>query len=70
MSMSQCAQCHPVENGIAETVVAAAFFGLAGDTPVSTESAMMLILPFPKRSAVSIASINRARLSSEIVMRS
>src|SRR5207245_3621223 len=73
ISRSQCAQCQSVENGIAETVVAAvsaAVFEIAGDTPASTVTGMTLILPFPNRSAVSIVSTNRARLSGLIVVRS
>src|SRR5881396_3472467 len=58
MSRSQWAQCQPVEKGRAVVAaVSAAFVEIAGDTPASTLG-MMLILPFPKRSAVSIASTN------------
>src|SRR5205807_5978708 len=73
MSMSQCAQCQPVEKGIAETVVAAvaaAVLEVAGDTPASTAAGMTLILPFPNRRAVSSASTRRARFSWLIVIRS
>src|SRR5207247_10875492 len=70
MSRWQWAKCQPVEKGRAVVAaVSAAFVEIAGDTPASTLG-MMLILPFPKRSAVSIASTNRARFSSVIAMRS
>lgn len=36
----------------------------------SADARMTLILPFPNRSAVSIASVNRARFSAVTVMRS
>src|SRR5437762_13522101 len=78
ISRSQYAQCQPVEKGcsdcgwqIAETLVAAmAAAGVekAGDSPASTAIGMTLILPFPKRSAVSIASTRRARFSSLTVI--
>ena len=73
MSTSHQAQCQPVEKGIAGNVaaaVSAAVFEVAGDTPASTEMGTTFTLPFPKRSPVSIASTNRARFSSLIVMRS
>src|SRR5207249_6373467 len=73
ISRSQCAQCQSVENGIAETVVAAvsaAVFEILGDAPASTAAGMTLILPFPNRSAVSIVSTSRERFSGLIVVRS
>ena len=73
MSRSQWAQCQPVEKGRSETVVAAvsaAFLEVAGETPASTAIMTTLTWPLPNRRAVSIASIRRARFSSEIAMRS
>ena len=73
ISRSQCAQCQAVENGIAETVVAAvsaAVLETLGDAPASTVAGMTLILPFPNRSAVSIVSTSRERFSGLIVVRS
>ena len=67
MSRSQCAQCQPVEKGnsrlVAAAVSAAAVFEIAGDPPASTGNGMTLILPLPKRRAVSIASVKRERFS-------
>src|SRR6266481_8243941 len=62
ISKSQYAQCQPVEKGrTAVAAVPAAVFEVAGDTPAST--GITLTCPLPKRSAVSIASTNRARFS-------
>src|SRR6266853_2215682 len=73
ISRSQCAQCQPVEDGISDfglrveepvvAAVSAAAAEIGGDTPASTAVGMILILPLPKRRAVSIASTRRARFS-------
>jgi hypothetical protein len=61
------AQCQPVEKGNSDDLSGGRVgrFAELLDTPAfGTENGMTLILPLPKRSAVSIASTNRVRFSS------
>src|SRR5262249_39196351 len=77
ISMSQWAQCQPVEKGIAESGDRIADGFCSCDTSAFSVFqdplpgiGMMFTLPLPKRSAVSIASTRRARFSDVIVTRS
>src|SRR5205823_12625281 len=74
MSRSQCGQCHPVEKGISEAVVAIvspADFEVAAVTPAApARRGTTFTFPLPKRSAVSIASVSRALFCSVGAIRS
>src|SRR2546430_8485541 len=72
ISRSQWAQCQPVEKGISDVGlrIAERESPLSGFRFPVSEIGMMLILSFPKRRAVSRASIKRGRFDSEIVIRS